>query len=133
MTRFLKVFGLVYSAVSNGPGQSFDMPWADRYGYAATKCCAVLHRHDKVGETDQMAKKIMRQQPLIQRDDVIVPGLLSVEQTCAYLNLGRSSVWELLGNGEIRAISYGRRKLAPVAELNRFIERRIADEYGDAA
>jgi excisionase family DNA binding protein len=61
----------------------------------------------------------------------VMPGLLTVEQACNYLKLSRTTLFNLLGAGTLRAVHHGRRRLVPVAELNRYIERLLADEYGD--
>jgi excisionase family DNA binding protein len=61
----------------------------------------------------------------------IAPGLLSVEQTSRYLGIAKCTVYALFRDGAIRSIMHGRRRLVPTSELNAYIARLIADEYGD--
>lgn len=53
------------------------------------------------------------------------PLLVNVPEACRLLSLGRSSLYELIGSGDLRVIRVGRRVLVPTAELDRVIEQRM--------
>ena len=57
----------------------------------------------------------------------LVAGGLSIDQSAQYLDIGRSSVYRLINEGEIRIIRLGRRTIVPRSELDRLIERRLAE------
>jgi excisionase family DNA binding protein len=61
----------------------------------------------------------------------IAPGMLSVNQASHYLGIAKSTCYGLFRDGRIRSIMHGRRRLVPTQELNAYIARLIADEYGD--
>jgi excisionase family DNA binding protein len=49
------------------------------------------------------------------------PALLRLPDACRYLGLGRSKVYELIGQGEIAVVKVGGRTLVPMASLEKFI------------
>jgi excisionase family DNA binding protein len=54
-----------------------------------------------------------------------------LETVMARLGVGRSTVFELIGTGELRSVKVGRRRLVSEAALVEFIEH--IDRGGDAA
>ena len=56
----------------------------------------------------------------------IEPLLLSVPEAAAKLNIGRAFFYQMVARNEIATITLGRRRLVPVASLERFIEQRSA-------
>ena len=50
-------------------------------------------------------------------------AFLSVAEASAYLNIGRSLTYRLIGSGEIKTIKVGARRLNPVEALDAYIER----------
>jgi len=62
--------------------------------------------------------------------------LLSPEQVAEILGIGRTFVFELIGNGRLKSLKLGRRRLIPRAEVEAFIaserERQAAENEGDA-
>lgn len=48
--------------------------------------------------------------------------LLSVEEAAAALRIGRTKVYELLKEGDLRSVTIGRRRLIPVREVQRFAD-----------
>jgi excisionase family DNA binding protein len=54
--------------------------------------------------------------------------LLSVPEAAARLGIGRTFAWQLVHAGELRAVAVGRRRLVPVAELERFVAARLQGE-----
>jgi excisionase family DNA binding protein len=51
-----------------------------------------------------------------------VARLNSIEQVQTRLGIGRSMVFELIGNGKLRSVSIGRRRLVPETAIAEFIE-----------
>ncbi len=49
-----------------------------------------------------------------------------IPQACARLAVSRSTLYELLKSGELRAFKLGSRTLIPESELQRFIAERMA-------
>lgn len=49
------------------------------------------------------------------------PVLLTIEETCTALSLGRTTVHFLIKSGDIRAVRIGRRVLVPRDELERYV------------
>ncbi len=47
--------------------------------------------------------------------------LLTIPQTCAVLNLGKTSLYRRISNKEIRAVKLGKKTLIPRAAINEFI------------
>jgi excisionase family DNA binding protein len=51
-----------------------------------------------------------------------VPKLaLSIEQACQALTISRPTLYELIGADRLRTVRAGRRRLVPVAEIERFL------------
>jgi excisionase family DNA binding protein len=67
-------------------------------------------------------------EPLVSEG--VVPGLLSIAQSAHYLNLARCTIYTLLSKGCLRSVRYGRRRLIPTTELNRYIDRLIEEQMG---
>ena len=49
--------------------------------------------------------------------------LLSVDEACALLSLGRSLIYSEIGAGRLRSIKVNRRRLIPVAAIADYIAR----------
>lgn len=60
------------------------------------------------------------------------PLLLTVPQAAAMLSLGRTTVYELIGSGELETVVIGRARRVPVAAVVEFVEQRsvAAARYG---
>ncbi len=43
-------------------------------------------------------------------------------------NLGRTKYFELIKAKELRSVKVGRRRMVPVSEVQRYIERQMADQ-----
>lgn len=43
-------------------------------------------------------------------------------------NLGRTKYFELIKAKELRSVKVGRRRMVPVSEVQRYIERHMADQ-----
>ncbi len=53
--------------------------------------------------------------------------LLAIPQAAARVAIGRAKFYQLLQRNEIRTVRIGRRRLVPVSELDRYVERLQAD------
>ena len=51
----------------------------------------------------------------------IEPLLLTISQTTAALSLPRTTIYQLLGRGDIETVKIGRRTMVPRDSLHRFI------------
>jgi excisionase family DNA binding protein len=54
--------------------------------------------------------------------------LLSPEEAAEVLSISRSSVYELVQDGEISAIHVGRNLKLPMAEIEAYVQRKIEEE-----
>ena len=57
--------------------------------------------------------------------------LLTVPEAARKLRVCRQTVYELMARGELRSVRIGRARRIPVAELKGWVERALAQEYGD--
>jgi excisionase family DNA binding protein len=55
--------------------------------------------------------------------DVVPPVLLTPEQAARALGLGRTTVYALIRDGELRSVRLGRSRRIPYAHLIEFVER----------
>ena len=53
----------------------------------------------------------------------LVPLLLSVEQAAEMLGIARTSMFKLIGTGEVESVQVGRLRRIPMACLEEFVER----------
>jgi excisionase family DNA binding protein len=49
--------------------------------------------------------------------------LLTVEEAGVYLSLSKREVYNMIANGTLTAVVYGRRKMLDIRDLNTWIER----------
>ncbi len=59
--------------------------------------------------------------------------LLTVEEAAARLNLGRTSVFALIKNGQIASVRIGRARRIPAREVEAYAERLVAEQCGGTA
>lgn len=59
--------------------------------------------------------------------------LLTVDEAKDRLGIGRTKFYEYLGNGSLRAVRLGRRRMVPASEVDRFIARAMEEGSPDAA
>ena len=67
--------------------------------------------------------------PPVQEETMKDIQLLSINQVCAMLNMGRVKVYDLINGKRIRSVKIGARRLVSVRALNDFINR-LEEEYG---
>lgn len=53
------------------------------------------------------------------------PVLLSVQDAARALGVGRTEIFLMVKRGDIGSVRIGRRRLIPLAEINRFVEREM--------
>ena len=58
------------------------------------------------------------------------PALVDVATAARFLGVGRTLLLELAYAGEIRSVKVGSRRLFPVAELERWVAARLAEQAG---
>lgn len=56
------------------------------------------------------------------------PLLLSVRDAAAELGLGRDLTYELVREGRLHSVAFGRKRLIPRVELEAFVSRELAGE-----
>jgi excisionase family DNA binding protein len=52
---------------------------------------------------------------------------LSIEETCEALTISRWTLYDLIAQGRIRTVMLGRRRLVPMAELERLLSDDAAE------
>ncbi|GIW20851.1 MAG: hypothetical protein KatS3mg065_1147 [Chloroflexota bacterium] len=76
-------------------------------------------------ELEQAIRKLVREEiaaALAERDRLV--RLVAIRCAALRLNVSRSTVYALIGRGELRTVTIGRRRLVPEAALVEFIESR---------
>ena len=51
--------------------------------------------------------------------------LLTPDEACAALNVGRTRLYELLASGELKSVTIGRSRRIPASSLHIYVERLI--------
>ena len=64
---------------------------------------------------------------------MIEPIAIRVPEACRYLGIGRSTLYVLIGEGEVEVIKLGRSTLVLTASLRSLVERRRKPEDDPAA
>ena len=59
-----------------------------------------------------------------ERHDAIAPITMRVPQACRYLGIGRSTLYVLIGKGEVEVIKLGSSTLVLTASLHKLVERK---------
>ena len=62
---------------------------------------------------------------------VVRPLLVSVEEAAGLLGIGRTTLYELIRQGDVRPIRIGRCVRIPQRELEAYVDRLIAETCGD--
>ena len=58
----------------------------------------------------------------------VTPRLVSVQDACGALSIGRSGLFQLIAKNELRSVKLGARRLIPIEALDEFVERLQAEE-----
>ncbi len=56
----------------------------------------------------------------------VQPLAVSPRVAARYLDVGHDAIYRLLGEGRLRSVKLGRRRLIPVVELERFLAEELA-------
>jgi excisionase family DNA binding protein len=79
-----------------------------------------------VANKDRHVRRIPRQpadaREPAQHNETPLPLLLTVEQAARRLNIGRSTVYELLQSGRLKSVTVGRLRRVPTSALTEFID-----------
>lgn len=59
----------------------------------------------------------------MQKDNRLEPLSVDIPEACRLTGLGRSKLYQLLGNGEIASVKVGKRRLITVASLRCWFDR----------
>lgn len=59
--------------------------------------------------------------PTSNTNDELQPLLLRVDEAAQLLNLGRSTLYEMIYKGDIASVKYGSARRIPLAEIHRWI------------
>ena len=51
--------------------------------------------------------------------------LVSIKETCKILNQGRTTIYGLLGSGQLDSVKIGKRRPITMASINRLVERSL--------
>ena len=65
--------------------------------------------------------------------DTRVKLAYSVDEACSATSLGRTAVFDLLRRGELTSVKVGRRRLIPVASLDAYLARLVAEQIDQSA
>lgn len=63
---------------------------------------------------------------LTAANTTLAPILVGVPDACALLNCGRSTLYRLIRQGDIKATSIGRTRCVSVASIQKYAARRLA-------
>jgi excisionase family DNA binding protein len=55
----------------------------------------------------------------------VIPLAVSPRTAARYLDVGHDAIYQLIGQGRIRSVKLGRRRLIPVSELERFLAEEM--------
>jgi excisionase family DNA binding protein len=53
------------------------------------------------------------------------PLAVSPRKAARYLDVGHDAIYQLLGQGRLRSVKLGRRRLIPLSELERFLAEEL--------
>ena len=57
--------------------------------------------------------------------------LISIDEACEYLGLGRWSVYKLINQNKLKSVKIGKRRLVPMSAIRAFI-KSLEAEGGDS-
>lgn len=60
----------------------------------------------------------------------VEPDLLSVQEFCRRLSIGRSVAYELITAGEVTSVRLGRRRLIPRGEVEKLVAKLLGQVTG---
>jgi excisionase family DNA binding protein len=92
----------------------------------STSHAPLTHRNDA---PEHIQRQVIDQLPRQQHVLSGPRGLLRVEEAAAWLGLGRTKTYELVGCGALPSVCIGRSRRVPVSALETFIERLAHDGH----
>ena len=79
-----------------------------------------------VTRTEENKVRVIDETSSIDRRGAVQPLAVSPRKAAAYLDVGHDAIYQLIGQGRLRSVKLGRRRLIPVAELERFLADELA-------
>lgn len=55
-------------------------------------------------------------------------AMLTVAETCAYLRISKWSVYQLIRKGQLPSVKIGRRRLIPMASIEKLVQQQLQTE-----
>jgi excisionase family DNA binding protein len=71
----------------------------------------------------ELAAAIREEVAVARQADGAPPALLSIEEAARRLGIGRSTVYEALGHGELRSVRVRGRRLVPIDAIAELIKK----------
>ncbi|MET9860594.1 helix-turn-helix domain-containing protein [Streptomyces smyrnaeus] len=105
----------------NTPGQQ---PSSRDSADSAVSAAASGARHDETEDSMPLA--------VPQHLASVVPALYRVEDAMPVLNMGRTTIYELIRSGRLRTVKEGRSRLIPASAINEYVAL-LEREAGEAA
>ena len=69
----------------------------------------------------------------VNQGDIASRAMLTMEQVADALNVGRTTVWQLMVRGELATVNIGRCRRIPVSSLSAYVARKSEEATADAA
>lgn len=69
----------------------------------------------------------------VNQGDIASRAMLTMEQVADALNVGRTTVWQLVVRGELATVNIGRCRRIPVSSLSAYVARKSEEATADAA
>jgi excisionase family DNA binding protein len=79
-----------------------------------------------VTRTEESKMRVIDETSPVVPKGAVQPLAVSPRKAAAYLDVGHDAIYRLIGQGRLRSVKLGRRRLIPVAELERFLADELA-------
>jgi excisionase family DNA binding protein len=85
------------------------------------------------GDRSQELSMHVRREAINPWREELRPALLTVKQAARMLNLGRSTVYNLIAGGRLDVVHIGRSTRVPIDAITKFISELRTGDFADAA
>jgi excisionase family DNA binding protein len=79
-----------------------------------------------VTRTEENKVRVIDETSPVGPKGAVQPLAVSPRKAAAYLDVGHDAIYQLIGQGRLRSVKLGRRRLIPLAELERFLADELA-------
>ena len=79
-----------------------------------------------VTRTEESKVRVIDETSPVGPKGAVQPLAVSPRKAAAYLDVGHDAIYQLIGQGRLRSVKLGRRRLIPLAELERFLADELA-------